>query len=138
MRHACRCVTVLPARMYNVDDEWGDVEMMVRSLELEGEPEILEADEDSATVEIRFQGKFDAHLSFDDSSSGVYDSETKSTMFMERRRETQELEEEFVVEVKVKFEVFDPDKFEIDEVTLEHPDESYSVSTSRWAGYPWK
>ena len=125
-------------RMYNVDDEWGDVEMMVRSLELEGEPEILEADEDSATVEVRFQGKFDAHLSFDDSSSGVYDSETKSTMFMERRRETQELEEEFVVEVKVKFEVFDPDKFEIEEVTLEHPDESYSVSTSRWASYPWK
>jgi hypothetical protein len=125
-------------RMYNVDDEWGDAEMVVQSLELEGEPEILEADEDSATVEVHFQGKFDAHLSYDDSSSGVYDSETKSQMFMERRRETQELEEEFVVEVKVKFKIFDPDSFEIEEVALQHPDESYSVPTSRWAGFPWK
>lgn len=58
-------------------------------------------------------------------------------MFMERRRETQELEEEFVVE-EVRFKIFDPDSFEIEEVALQHPDESYSVPTSRWAGFPWK
>lgn len=49
-------------------------------------------------------------------------------MFMERRRESQELEEEFVVEVKVRFKIFDPDSFEIEEVALQHPDESYSVA----------
>lgn len=43
-------------RMYNVDDEWGDVEMSVDSLELAGEPEVIEADEDSATLEVQFTG----------------------------------------------------------------------------------
>jgi hypothetical protein len=53
-------------------------------------------------------------------------------MFMEHRRTTRSLEEEFVVEVKVKFEMFDPDSFQIEEMTLMQPDESYSVSTGRW------
>ncbi len=125
-------------RIYYVDDEDGDAEMSVQSLELEGQPEIIEADENSATIEVRFKGKFDASLSYDDSSTGMYDSETRSMMFMEHKHEILEKEEEFVVEVKVKFEVFDPDKFEIEKASLERPDFGYSVSTSRWDGYPWK
>jgi hypothetical protein len=104
-------------RMDSVDDEWGDVEMSVDSLELEGEPEIIEADEHSATLEVRFNAKFTASLSYDDSSTGVYDNETKGMMFMEHVNEGRELEEEFVAELKVKFEIFDPDTFEIKEVT---------------------
>jgi hypothetical protein len=118
-------------RMYSVDDEWGDAEMRVDSLELQGEPEIIEADDHSATLEARFNATFTAHLSYDDSSTGFYDNETKSMMFMEHRHEEQDKHEEFVVEVKVKFEIFDPDSFKIEDITLVEPDESYSVSTSR-------
>ena len=123
-------------RMYNVDEEDGDVEMSVQSLELDGQPEIIEADDDSAMVEVHFKGKFDAHLSYNDSSTGMYDSETKSMLFMEHKHETVDKEEEFIIEVKVKFEVFDPDSFKIEETSLVQPDDGYSVSTSRWEGFP--
>ena len=119
-------------RMYYVDDEDGDAGMSVRSLELDGQPEIIDADDDSATVEVHFLGKFNAHLSYTDSSTGMYDNETKSMMFMEHKHETLDKEEEFIIEVKVKFEVFDPDRFEIEETSLVQPDDGYSVSTSGW------
>ena len=44
-------------RMYYVDDEDGDAEMSVQSLELDGQPEIIDADDDSATVEVHFLGE---------------------------------------------------------------------------------
>ena len=119
-------------QMYNVYDEDGDVDMSVQSLELAGQPEIIEADDDSAIVEVHFKGKFYAHLSYDDSSTGMYDNETKSMMFMERKHETLDQEEEFIIEVKVEFEVFDPDSFKIEETSLVQPDDGYSVSTSNW------
>lgn len=117
-------------RMYYVDDEDGDAEMNVQSLKLDGQPEIIDADNDSATVEVRFLGEFDAHLSYTDSSTGIYDDETKSMMFMERKHETLNKEEEFIIEVKVRFEVFDPDSFEIEETSLLQPNDGYSVSPS--------
>lgn len=118
-------------RIYNVYDEDGDVEMSIQSpLELEGQPEIIEADDDSAIVEVHFMGKFDAHLSYDDSSTGMYDNETKSVIFMEHKHETQRMEEEFIVEVKVQFAGFDRDSFKIEETSLVEPDDAYSVSTS--------
>ena len=124
--------------LYNVDDEWGDVEMDLNSLDLVGQPEIIEASDNAASLEVRFQGAFTAHLSYDDSSTGVYDSETKGMMFMDRVREDQEKEEEFLAEVRVRFAGLDEDSFEIERVNLVQPDESYTVSTSRWDGYPWK
>ena len=119
-------------RTYYVDDEDGDAEMSVQSLELDGQPKIIEADDDSAMVEVCFRGRFDAHLSYDDSSTGIYDKETKSMMFVERKHETVNKEEAFIIEVRVRFEVFDPDSFEIEETSLIQPDDGYSVSTSRW------
>jgi len=119
-------------RIYNVDDEDGDAEMTVQSLELEGQPEIIEVDDDSAIVEVHFRGEFDAYLSYDDSTTGVYDSETRSMMFMEHKHETLRKKEEFIIEVKVEFEVFDPDSFKIDETSLVQPDGGYSVSTGSW------
>ena len=119
-------------RMYLVDDEDGDAEMSVQSLVFEGQPEIIDADDDSATVAVYFKGRFEAHLSYTDSSTGTYDSETKSMVFMEYKKETQDREEEFVVEVKVEFEAFDPDSFKIEKTSLVEPDEGYSVSTDRW------
>jgi hypothetical protein len=120
--------------MYNVDDQWGDAQMSSTALELKGEPEIIEADEATATIELRFEGTFDATLSYEDSSSGIYDSETKGMMFMDHKEETLEKEEEFVVEVKVTFATFDQEAFEIEEINLIEPDDSYSVSTSKSDG----
>ena len=117
--------------MYNVDDQDGDAEMSVQSLELDGQPEIIDVDEDSAMVEVHFKGNFEAQLSYNDSSTGIYDNETKSMMFMEHKHETLDMEEEFIIEVKVHFTIFDPDSFTIEETSLVQPDEGYSVSTSR-------
>ena len=119
-------------RIYFVVDEDGEAEMSVQSLEFDGQLEIIEADDDSAMVEVHFRGKFHAHLSYNDSSTGMYDNETKSMMFMEHKHETLDQEEEFIIEVRVEFEVFDPDSFEIKETSLVQPDDGYSVSTSRW------
>ena len=119
-------------RVYIVDDEDGDAEMSVQSLELDDQPEIIEADDDSAMVEVHFRGEFAAHLSYSDSSTGVYDSETRSMMFMEYKHQTLDKEEEFIIEVKVIFEAFDPDSFKIEETSLVQPDDGYSVSTSWW------
>ena len=74
-------------RLYNVDNEDGDAEMSLQSLKLDSQPEIIEADDDSAMVEIHFKGNFDAHLSYYDSSTGMYDNETKSMICMEYKRE---------------------------------------------------
>lgn len=53
-------------------------------------------------------------------------------MFMNHKEDTLDKEEEFVVEVKVKFETFDEEASEIEEINLIEPDDSYSVSTSNW------
>ena len=119
-------------RVYFVDDEDGDAEMTVQSLELGGQPEIIETDDDGAMVEIHFRGEFDAHLSYYDSSTGTYDSETKSMMLMEYKHETLDKEEKFIIEVKVKFEVLDPDSFKVEETSLVQPDDGYSVSAREW------
>ena len=67
--------------------------MSVYSLELEGQPEIIEVGDDSAMVEVHFMGEFAAHLSYDDSSTGMYDNETKSMIFMERKHKILDKEE---------------------------------------------
>ena len=49
-------------RMYNVDDEDGDAEMSLKNLELDSQPEIIEADDDSAMVEVHFKGECERNL----------------------------------------------------------------------------
>lgn len=124
--------------IYSVEDDLGDVEVSNTKLELKGEPEIIDATENTATLELRFDGTFDAALSYDNSTTGIWDSETKSQTFMERKHESTEKEEEFVVQLNAKFKPFDPDLFEIEDVVLVEPDDSYSVPTHRWEGFPWK
>jgi hypothetical protein len=124
--------------LYNVDHEWGDATMTLTSLEPLSDPDIIDVEPNSATLEVRFNGAFTAHLSFKDPSTGMWDGETKEMVGMQWTREEREETEEFIAEVKVKYEPFDPDRFEIDEVTLIQPDQSYTISTSASAGYPWK
>lgn len=118
-------------RIYDVYDEVGYAEMSGLDLELKGQPEIIDADDASAMVEIHFMGKFDAHLSYSDWDTGMYDDdETESVILVEPKHETLDMEEEFIVDVKVQFEVFDPDSFKIEETSLVQPDDAYGVSTS--------
>ena len=62
----------------------------------------------------------------------MYNNKTKSMIFMERKHKILDKEEEFIIEVKVECEVFDPDSFKIAETSLVQPDDGYSVSTSNW------
>ena len=125
-------------RMYNIDDENGDVEIEVESVKVDGEPELLDVSQHQGIVEMRFQVSFLAHLSYDDSDTGTYDHEDKRMVFMKHVNETQKKTEELVVEIQVGFDGIDPADFSIDKVQLTFPDESYSFSTSKWDGYPWK
>jgi hypothetical protein len=123
---------------YSVGDEWGDAEMSGTILELKGEPEIIEADNEHVTFELRFDGTFIAELSYEDPSRSVYDNDTGRPLFTEQKHEVQRKKEEFVVEVKATFEMFNYDAFEVDETILTEPDSSYTVTTARLAGHPWK
>ena len=114
-------------RLYLVDGEEGEAEMSVRRLNLEGQPEIIEVTGNTAVVEVHFRGVFAAHLSYLDSSSGMYDSETQSVVFMDAKDETLDMEDDFVVQVTVIFEAGDPDSFTIEETSLVQPD-WFSVS----------
>jgi predicted nucleic acid-binding protein len=125
-------------RMYNIDEENGDVEIEVESVKVDGEPDILDVSQHQGIVEMRFEVNFLAHLSYDDSDTGTYDHEDKRMVFMKHVNETQNKTEELVVEVRVGFDEIDPAGFNIDNVQLTSPDESYSFSTSKWDGYPWK
>jgi hypothetical protein len=123
---------------FYVKDEWGDVEVEVTDIQLDGEPEILEVSGKEATVQMTFETHFDAHLSYDDSSTGVWDSEDGVMMFMDHKEETVKRKDDLVVEVRVTFEGMDPQEFEIDEIDLVEPSRGYGINTADMEGYPWK
>lgn len=123
---------------FHLKDEWGDVEVTVTDIELYGEPELVEIDGNEVTVEVRFTAQYDADLSYEDSSTGVYDSEDKRMMFMDHVNETVQDSELLSMTVKATFDGTDEDQFEIDDIELTDPSSGFGVSTSRMAGYPWK
>lgn len=123
---------------FHVDDEWGDVEVEVTSIELDGDPEILDISGDESTAQLRFNVTFDAHLSYDDSETGMWDSEEGEMIGMEHVDETVQGEDHLVVEVRAILEGLDPDEFDIDDIDLIEPARGYGIATSRMEGYPWK
>jgi hypothetical protein len=110
----------------------------VTKIELDGDPEILDINGKEATVQMTFKTSVDISLSYDDSSTGSYDSEDTRMVFMDHVNETVSREEDLVVEVQVSFDGVDPDAFEVDDVNLVDPSGDQRVSTSKWEGYPWK
>ena len=55
---------------FSIQDEWGDAEPQVTSIELEGEPEILDISGKEATVQMTFKASIDLSLSYDDRGRG--------------------------------------------------------------------
>jgi hypothetical protein len=123
---------------FHVEDQNGDVEVVVTDIDLDGEPEILEVSGKEATVQMKFAPRFDEHLSYDDSNTGIWDSEDEEMMFMDHKEETVQRTDELLVDVRVTFEGTDPGKFRIENVDLVEPARGYGITTPELEGYPWK
>lgn len=123
---------------FHVEDEWGDVELTVTSVDLDRDPEIVDIEGNEATVELQMTAYYDADLSFEDSDTGIWDSEDKRLLFMDQVNETVEGDRDVVVAVRVTFGGTDPDEFEITDVELTEPVSGFGISPSKNAGYPWK
>ena len=121
-----------------VEDEDGDAEVSVTNLEPSGDPEIIEIKSGEAVVQMAFHANSQAHLSYSDSSTGIWDSEDGRMMFMEEREEEVDLDDDLVVEFHVTFEGADPDTFEIDQVKLTEPSEGYGIKTQEAEDWPYK
>jgi hypothetical protein len=112
---------------FHVIDEWGDVEISINRVTLSGEPEIIDIGTKEANAQMVFDIEYDAYLSWDDSTTGVYDSEEGVMMFMETRESTVGKTSEVVVDVHITFSGVNPEEFEISEVELVEPTHSIGI-----------
>jgi len=110
-----------------VIDEWADIEVEVTKVTLSGEPEIIDIGVKEANAQLVFDAEYEAAISYEDSTTGVYDSEEGRMMFMETRDVTARKKRELVVDVHLTFNGLDPDEFEVDEVDLVEPAKGYGI-----------
>jgi hypothetical protein len=106
---------------FHLVDEWGDIEVEVTNTTLTDEPEIVDIGVKEANAQMVFEADYNAYVSYEDSTSGVYDSEEGRMMFMETRNVTARKTHELVVDLHINFSGFDPDEFDVDEVILVEP-----------------
>jgi hypothetical protein len=91
-----------------------------------------------AVAEMSFTVHFTADLSYDDSTTGIYDGEDDRMLFVDRRYETVQRMAHLKVEVQVGFQGIDPDSFEVIDVILKRPSSAVFLKTAEAHGYPWK
>jgi PIN domain len=115
---------------FHVEDEWGDAEVSVTDIKLDEEPDILEIDESTATAHMIFKAQYDAELSYDDSTTGIYDSEEKQMLFMDHVTKTVSDEFDLVVQVEVTFDGLKPRAFQVVSVDLVEPSRGFGIPTS--------
>ncbi|MGE0361134.1 MAG: PIN domain-containing protein [Vicinamibacterales bacterium] len=120
---------------FHVQDEWGDVEMTVTSIALDEEPEILDVERTSATVQLTFRAEYSADLSYDDSSTGIYDSEDDRQLFMDHVNETVTGDTYLVAQVYVRLDGMKPQSFQVQNIDLVDPVRGFGISTSKAADY---
>lgn len=123
---------------FHVIDEWGDVEVELHEIELEDDPEIVDISGKSVLAEMTFSLSFDAHLSFDDSDTGVWDGEDRVLLFQDHVNESHHASETLVVQVTASFANIDPNEFSVEDVVLIEPSKGYGFVPSKNAGYPYK
>jgi hypothetical protein len=99
-----------------------------------GEPEIVDIGTKEANAQMVFEIEYDGDISWEDSSTGVYDNEEGRMMFMEERSTTVHKTHEAFVDVHLTFNGLDPDEFDVDEVDLVDPTGSIGirVPSSHW------
>ena len=119
-----------------VDDEDGDADIEVTECTLDGEPEILEIDEDEAVLQLNFLCEYDAELSYSDSSTASYDE--GDLVYVEHRDETVHRQRELEVEVRLSFDRKDLSDTEVLEVNLASPSKGFGIETRDSHGWPYK
>jgi hypothetical protein len=122
-------------RGFWLEDEDGDVDgVKVSEIvpDYQG-VEILAISEGYALVSVRADVKFEARLSYLDSSTGSWDSEDHRLLFQERRNETREYEQEDEFLVELHFRGVDADSIELSRVQVEG-DVGLSVEDGSQAG----
>ncbi|MYJ95847.1 MAG: hypothetical protein F4053_09760 [Proteobacteria bacterium] len=123
---------------FHVEDEWGDAEVSVTKIELEGGPDLVDVTGTMVSAELRFDAEYDAYLSYDDSSTGSYDSEEGRLLYMEHKTETVNGTERLFVTVTASFQGMEELDFQLVDVDLTSPSAGFGIETEKNAGWPWK
>ena len=125
-------------RYYWVDDEDGDAQVKVTEITVAEEPEIIEIANDEAVLQMSFNAKYSAFLSYNDSGTAIYDREDGKVYYGDRKEEQVERETGLVVEVRASYERLDPKSFEIMDISLTQPPDGFGIETDFNYGWPWK
>ena len=123
---------------FHVIDEWGDVEMEITKIDLNGEPDLIDISETEVTAELSLDAQYEAHLSYDDSSTGTYDREEGGLVFMDHVTETVHGSAQLTVTVTGVFDGTHADEFDIHDIDLADPPAGFGMPTSEMAEYRWK
>ena len=123
---------------FYVLDECGDAELEITKMDPVSDPDLIDISETEVTAELRFDAQYEAFLTYDDSSTGIYDSEEGERLFMDHVTETVHGSAQLLVTVTGTFAGTDADGFDIRDVGLTEPSEGFGILTSEMADYPWK
>ncbi|HVI09024.1 MAG TPA: PIN domain-containing protein [Candidatus Binatia bacterium] len=124
-------------RYYWVENMDGDAEVKVETISPTQDPEIVEIGKEQASLVVTFEARYSAHLSYDDPATASYDE--GDLVYVEHREEdVLDREQLLTLEVKVTFDEFDPHSFEITEIDLIEPGDSFAIETEDDYGWPYK
>lgn len=130
-------------RGFYIDDQTGDVDEVSDVAVGAYEPTLLRIDhkQDDDTVLAEFEVipkiTFKAHLTYDDLTTASYDSEDKVMIPWRTINEVVASSEIVMSNVKLHFPKGSPKDYEIEDVSVDHPD-SVMVSSSENADWPYK
>jgi hypothetical protein len=124
-------------RYYFVENMDGDAEVEVETINATQDPEIIEIHKDGASLVVTFDASYSAHLSYDDPATASYD-EGDLVYVQHREEDVTDREELLTAEVKVSFDEMDPQSFDITEIDLIEPDDSFGIETEDDYGWPYK
>ena len=120
---------------FHVVDGWGDVEMTVTEIEPYGEPDLVDISGKTVTAEMQFTAHYDAHMFYDNATSGKYDIEDGRRIFVDIANETISNLELLVVTVNATFEGIASERFRIRDIHLTDPIKGFGISPVRARRY---
>ena len=114
---------------FSVEDEWGEVEVSVTKVDLNGDPDIIDIAGKKASVQMTFTVDYVADL---DSSTGLRESKNGGALFREHVEERTSGEEELVVHVDITFVGTTPEAFTVTDIDLIEPTRGRRFRTSKY------
>lgn len=98
---------------FYTDDVDGDVnEVTVKQLKLD-DPQILEVDEESATVSVFVDLEYEADVTYEDDNEGIWDSEDHVWAYRPTKNVEVEESEDFEAELYIDFDPKNDDVFDV-------------------------